>query len=166
MRSALLQHSQNFPSVQHKHLTLANSSPSLRAHMVSQAPYFWLQYLAVGTSFLRNYLLQTDATLDSVRWLFDEGVNLPLFKSPAEDTTVATVSDIWQSPVIAMAVTLGMGATNKGMANHATVHRETLTTKNCSIKMSVSTMLRPRNLNLWLKKTSVDTSNSFRNISY
>lgn len=124
MRSALL-HSQNFPSVQHKHLTPANSSPSLRAHMVSQAPYFCLQYLAVGTSFLRNYLFQTDATLDSVRWLFYEGVNLPLLKSPAEDTTVATVSDIWQLPALSMAVTLGMGATNKGMANHATVHRET-----------------------------------------
>lgn len=51
----------------------------------------------------------------------------PLLKSPAEDTTAAMVSDIWQSTALSTAVTLGMGATNKGMANDATVHRETPT---------------------------------------
>lgn len=63
-------------------------------------------------------------------------MNLPLLKSLAEDSTVA----------------MGIGATNmwmntRNIANHVTVHRKSPTTKNCTIKTSVSTMLRLRILN-------------------
>lgn len=66
---------------------------------------------------------------------------------------MAMGSDTWQCLETSLVVTLGMGAADMWMntrdvANHATVPKETLTTKNCTIKMSVSTMLRPRSLNV------------------